>query len=247
MVPNAGCMAIMAAIMAEQVFAGLGPDPVRLIIFDFDGTLSDSGEWFLTVIDQLAKRFGFRNVGRDEIELLRSRSSREVIRYLGIPPWKLPLIARHVRALVARESDKIQLFPDTPRLLETLVSMGFKLAIVTSNAEANARAILGPENAARISWWECGSGLFGKARKFRRVLRRSGFAPHEALAIGDETRDIEAAKRVGLRSAAVLWGYANRDALARFEPNLMFDDADAILKSVVAASHSAPNVVDVVK
>jgi len=225
----------MAVIMAEQAFAGLGSDPVRLIIFDFDGTLSDSGEWFLTVIDQLAERFGFRRVGRDEIETLRGRSSREVIRYLGIPAWKLPLISRHVRTLVARDTDKIQLFPDTPRLLEALVGMGVKLAIVTSNAEANARAILGEENAAHISWWECGSGLFGKARKFRRVLRRSGFAPHEVLAIGDETRDIEAAKRVGVRSAAVLWGYANRDALARFEPNLLFGDADAILESVGAA------------
>ena len=221
--------------MAEQALAGLGNDPVRLIIFDFDGTLSDSGEWFLTVIDQLAERFRFRSVGRDEIETLRGRSNREVIRHLGIPAWKLPLISRHVRGLVARDADKIRLFPDTPRLLETLTDMGFKLAIVTSNAEENARAILGAENAARISWWECGSGLFGKARKFRRVLRRSGFARHEVLAIGDETRDIEAAKRVGVRSAAVLWGYANRDALARFEPNLLFTDADAILTSVRAA------------
>jgi phosphoglycolate phosphatase len=221
--------------MVEQALAGLGNDPVRLIIFDFDGTLSDSGEWFLTVIDQLAERYRFRSVGRDEIETLRGRSSREVIRHLGIPAWKLPLISRHVRDLVARDAHKIQLFPDTPRLLETLVGMGFKLAIVTSNAEENARAILGAENAARISWWECGSGLFGKARKFRRVLRRSGFERHEVLAIGDETRDIEAAKRVGVRSAAVLWGYANRDALARFEPNLLFADADAILESVGAA------------
>lgn len=220
--------------MAEAAPAGLGHDPVRLIIFDFDGTLSDSGEWFLTVIDQIAERFRFRRVGRDEIETLRGRSSREVIRYLGIPAWKLPLISRYVRALVARDADKIRLFPDTPRLLEALTDMGFKLAIVTSNAEENARAILGAENAARISWWECGSGLFGKARKFRRVLRRSGFAPHEVLAIGDETRDIEAAKRVGVRCAAVLWGYANGEALARFEPNLLFSDADAILTSVGA-------------
>jgi phosphoglycolate phosphatase len=220
--------------MAEPALAGLGGDPVRMIIFDFDGTLSDSGEWFLTILDQLADRFRFKHVHRDEIESLRGRSSREVIRHLGIPAWKLPLISRHVRAMVARDADKIRLFPDTPRLLQALTDKGVKLAIVTSNAEANARAILGPENAARISLWECGSGLWGKARKFRRVIKRSGFAPHEVLAIGDETRDIEAAKRVGIRSAAVLWGYANRDALERFEPNLFFPSADAILDTVVS-------------
>jgi phosphoglycolate phosphatase len=229
----------MVAGVAEPAPGGLGADPVRLIIFDFDGTLSDSGEWFLTVIDQLAERFRFRTIDRDEIESLRGRSSREVVRYLGIPAWKLPLISRHVRAMVARDVDKIHLFPDTPRLLRTLTEMGFELAIVTSNAEANARAILGPDNAARIRWWECGSGLWGKARKFRRVLKRSGFALHDVLAIGDETRDIEAAKRVGVRSGAVLWGYANRDALARFRPNLLFANVDAILETLGPAQPSA--------
>ena len=222
----------MGAGVADPALDGLGPDPVRLIIFDFDGTLADSGEWFVTVIDALAERFRFRRVARDELETLRGASSRDVIRHLGIPAWKLPFISRHVRALVARDVDKIRLFPDTPRLLATLTAMGFKLAIVTSNAEANARAILGPENAGRISWWECGSGMWGKARKFRRVLKRSGFAPHDVLAIGDETRDIEAAQRAGLRCAAVLWGYANREALARFKPNLLFADADAVIAAV---------------
>ena len=223
---------VMGPAMADVAPGGLGKDPVRLIIFDFDGTLSDSGEWFLSVIDQVAERFRFRTISRDEVEMLRGRSSREVIRHLGIPAWKLPFISRHVRTLVARDLAKIRLFPDTPRLLRSLAEMGFKLAIVTSNAEANARAILGPENAALISWWECGSGLWGKPRKFRRVIERSGFAPHEILAIGDETRDIEAARRVGIRCAAVLWGYANRDALARFEPNLLFPSADAILDTL---------------
>lgn len=218
--------------MVEYTAAGLGADPVRLVIFDFDGTLADSGEWFLTVIDQLAERFRFRRVDRDEIEMLRGRSSREVIRHLRIPAWKLPLISRHVRAMVARDSSMIRLFPDTPRLLQSLAERGIKLAIVTSNAEANVRKILGPENSAHISWWECGSGLWGKPRKFRRVIRRSGIAPRDVLAVGDETRDIEAAKRVGIRSAAVLWGYANGDALARFEPDLLLRDADAILDAV---------------
>ena len=101
MAQNAACTATTlttGTAMAELALAGLGTDPVRLIIFDFDGTLSDSGEWFINVIDQLAERFRFRRVDRDEIETLRSRSSREVIRHLGIPAWKLPFISRHVRA-----------------------------------------------------------------------------------------------------------------------------------------------------
>ncbi|MEI9928366.1 MAG: HAD hydrolase-like protein [Sphingomonas sp.] len=70
--------------------------PIRLVIFDFDGTLSDSGDWFLSVVDELAARFRFRTVEESEIAELRHRSTREVIKYLGIARWKLPFIARHV-------------------------------------------------------------------------------------------------------------------------------------------------------
>ena len=71
--------------------------PIRLVIFDFDGTLSDSGDWFLSVVDELARKFRFRTVQPDEVDMLRNKSSRDVIAFLGISKWKLPLIARHVR------------------------------------------------------------------------------------------------------------------------------------------------------
>lgn len=203
--------------------------PIRLVIFDFDGTLSDSGEWFLSVVDQLAARFKFRTVTDDEVEMLRHRSTREVIQYLGIPNWKLPFLARHVRKLVYRNAGKISLFEGVDRLLHQLAQTDVRIALVTSNAEANARAILGPENAARIDIWSCGSSLYGKAPKFRRVLKRAGVAPEEALAIGDETRDIDAAREVGMRAGSVLWGYASEEALREIGPDVFFQEPGDIL------------------
>ena len=52
--------------------------PYQLVIFDFDGTLSDSGNWFLSIVDDLASRFRFRPVHPDEVEGLRKRTTREV-------------------------------------------------------------------------------------------------------------------------------------------------------------------------
>lgn len=47
----------------------------RLVIFDFDGTLADSGDWFLSVADHLADRFKFRKVAPEEVASLRGRTS----------------------------------------------------------------------------------------------------------------------------------------------------------------------------
>lgn len=208
--------------------------PIRLVIFDFDGTLSDSGDWFLSVVDQLASRFRFRTVQPDEVEMLRHKSSREVIEFLGISRWKLPLIARHLRRLVGRNAHEIELFPGTPDLLEQLAATGVKIALVTSNAEANARKILGPVHAARIDFFACGSSLFGKAPKFRRVLKKLGVAPHETLAIGDETRDVDAAREVGMRAGSVLWGYAAEELLTAMGPDALFRTPEDILDYVAA-------------
>lgn len=208
--------------------------PIQLVIFDFDGTLSDSGDWFLSVFDELARKFRFRTIDAEEVEMLRHRTSREVIDFLGISRWKLPLIARYTRRLVGRNAHQIELFPGTPDLLERLCAMGVKIALVTSNSEANARLILGKTHAARIDCYACGSSLFGKAPKFRRVLRRMGIPAAATLSIGDETRDIDAAREVGMRAGSVLWGYAAEKVLAAHNPDVTFREPQDILDYVGA-------------
>lgn len=209
--------------------------PLRLVIFDFDGTLSDSGHWFLSIMDHLADRYSFRRVARHEVEPLRRMSTREVIRHLGVPRWKLPFIARYVRRLFGLNTHKVQLFDGVSEMLAAIEAAGIGIALVTSNSEANARAVLGSENAARVRWWACGASLFGKAPKFRTVLRASGVAPQEALSVGDETRDIDAARTTGVRAGAVLWGYANPEAFAHLDPDIAFATPQAVIDHVTSA------------
>src|SRR3954468_13834571 len=119
----------------------------KLALFDFDGTLADSADWFLGKLDDVADRFGFRRVDDEEVEALRRMSNREIVKALRIPLWKMPRIARHMRALVARDAGGIALFPGVGEMLHALRDGGIATAIVSSNSEANVRAILGPRIA----------------------------------------------------------------------------------------------------
>lgn len=203
------------------------------MIFDFDGTLSDSGHWFLGIVDHLAQRYRFRAVEPGEVERLRHLPTRDVIRSLGIPAWKLPFIARYTRSLFALHTHEVKLFDGIGEMLAAIDHAGIRIALVTSNAEINARRILGEENARRIAIWECASSLYGKAPRFRRVLKRAGIPASGALAIGDETRDIEAAQRCGIRAGAVLWGYAHADALCALEPDLRFETPGDVVRALI--------------
>lgn len=205
----------------------------RLVIFDFDGTLADSGPWFWSVMNGVARRYRFRQVDRDELEVIRDLDTRTMLERLGVARWKVPLIARHLRRLMTRDIDMIALFPGVDGLLEALGAAGVTIAIVSSNAEANVRRVLGPGLSARISHFACGSSLTGKAAKIQKLLKQCGVPPVAVLAIGDEVRDIEAARAAGIACGAVGWGYATAPALARHAPDWVFGEVAEIAGVVV--------------
>lgn len=208
----------------------------RLVIFDFDGTLADTFPWFVGVLNGVAARYGFRSVtDHAEMEALRGLTNREIIAHLQVPAWKLPLIARHMRRLAAEGADGMRLFAGTEAVLRDLRAAGVRIAVVSSNQEETVRRVLGPELAGLVDLYACGASLFGKAAKFRTVLRTLGVPPDQALCIGDEVRDAEAAAKAGIPFGAVAWGFARLDALTAQRPQEVFASMSEIPARVIPA------------
>jgi phosphoglycolate phosphatase len=168
----------------------------------------------------------------DEVEALRHAGTREILARLEVPLWRLPVIARHMRRLKSEQAADITLLDGVDAMLRTLAGAGLRLALVSSDSEANARVKLGAA-AALFSHFDCSASLFGKSAKFRRILRRAGVVPAQAIAIGDEIRDIEAAKAAGIACGAVTWGYAAPKALQALRPDLVFERMDDIARAFV--------------
>jgi phosphoglycolate phosphatase len=195
----------------------------RLAIFDFDGTLADSFPFFLSVFNKIADEHGFRRIDHAHVERLRHYGTREMMREVGMPAWKLPLAAASFKTLMRENAGQVRLFPQVDHALRELARDNVKLTIVSSNAEDNVRQVLGPELAPLISQYECGMSIFGKTARIRKVLKRAATAPGAALYIGDQTTDADAARRAGVAFAAVHWGYAPIEALRKVAPEHEFD------------------------
>lgn len=195
----------------------------RLIIFDFDGTLADSFGWAAGLINQFADQYGFRRIDSHETESLRVLDAKTLIQQLGVPAWKIPIMAAHVRKLMGQQIDQIPLFAGIDEQLHCLARSGATLAVVSSNAEQNIRRVLGPKNAALFAYYECGAAIFGKASRLKTVLRKGNVAPAQAILVGDEIRDQHAAAQVQMAFGAVAWGYTSYTALLDLAPTVAFD------------------------
>jgi phosphoglycolate phosphatase len=100
--------------------------------------------------------------------------------------------------------------------------------VVTSNSHENVRRLLGDRATARLFQVSAGTALFGKARRFRRLVRESGVPKEEVICVGDELRDLDAARAEGLCAAAVAWGYASRAAIEAHRPDALFESVEQL-------------------
>jgi phosphoglycolate phosphatase len=205
----------------------------RLFIFDFDGTLADSYPWFAAELSVLARRWRFRSVSDEEHEPLRLLSASAIMDHLGVPAWKRPMLAADMRWRMSRDIASIGLFDGVGSMLHALATAGLRIGIVSSNAQRNVDAVLGADLRALIDHCSCGAAISSKHGRLRRLQRRAGLAASEVIYIGDEIRDIVAARRAGIAAGAVTWGYNRAAALRRYGPDLVFDEVAEIAARLI--------------
>ncbi|MEH3021813.1 MAG: HAD hydrolase-like protein [Pseudomonas oryzihabitans] len=201
----------------------------RYVIFDFDGTLADSLPFLLSCLGELARRHGFREPTADELPRLRTTSLPGLLESLRIPLWRVPRIAHDYRRLLAQRGSAVSPFAGVPAVLDDLTTRGLRLGLATSNSAASVNQVL-PAAARLFTDGEYDIPLLGKARRLTRLLRRQGVAASDSLYVGDELRDLEAARCAGLACAAVAWGYGCPATLRAQAPDLFFERPADLLR-----------------
>ena len=119
---------------------------------------------------------------------------------------------------MSQNAASISLFEHADDMLLHLANKGVTLAIVSSNSYYNISQILGHANTKLISHFECGMSIFGKAARIQKALKKTGISPREAIYIGDQVADIEAAHKENVAFGAVSWGYATIESSQRTFP-----------------------------
>jgi phosphoglycolate phosphatase len=201
------------------------------IIFDFDGTIADSYNY---VIGFLRREAGRRHTvtAHEKVEL-RGYSMVRMARALGMPLWRMPFLFLKGRREMAKHIDDVTLFTGIPEIIRELHEAGFQIFIVSANSEANIDHFMLQHNLrSYISAIYGGAGIVGKAPLLRRLLVTHNLRADECWYVGDEARDVRTARRVGMYSVAVTWGYNNASLLHKQHPTAVVFKPDEILQVV---------------
>ncbi len=194
----------------------------RLIIFDFDGTIADTQDTLIAIANRLAPEFGFSPFGAEEIAHYKHLTTREIIKESRVRWWQIPFFIKRVKQELKEEMKAVQPILGIELALEELRNNHFQLGIITSNSEENASQFLRQHGLLHyFNFVQSSFHLFGKHKVIQRLLNEKKISPETVTYVGDETRDIEAAHKSGVKIVAVSWGFNAEDALMKMQPDAL--------------------------
>lgn len=200
----------------------------KIFIFDFDGTIADTLDELILIFNKMADEYGFKKVDIQQKQILRGKESKDLFKMFNIPMWRLPAVVLRARKDLNSQITNIEI---VNRLVEVIekIAISATLGIITSNSEENVNKFFkryGLDNT--FSFIEQSKHLFGKHRVLMKVIKKYGYKKENVIYVGDETRDIEAAKKAGVVSVAVAWGFNSKNVLKKANPDYFVEKPEEL-------------------
>lgn len=204
----------------------------RTIIFDFDGTIADTHHFIVRISNRLAPIYGFRTISWDELEGLRDRTTKQIIDHLKIPVLKIPSILAHAKKEFHADIGEVGAIEGLMPVLHDLRAADICMGILSSNTSKNINAFLSAHDLHLFDFVHSTSKIWSKHHSLERLIRFNDFDKDSIYYVGDEVRDVVSAKKSGVKSIAVSWGYNSQKALREAGPDYLIDDPTELTQFV---------------
>jgi phosphoglycolate phosphatase len=206
---------------------------VKYVVFDFDGTIADTLDLALKIYNRIAPEYNCKLIEQKVAGLLRTEKPQRLLKLYGVSNLKLLLLILRIRKEMSKHITEIEPVKDIKDSLHELKNAGFNLGILTSNSIDNVRKFL--ENNALSGVFDfiySGKSLFGKDKLIMRMLNNENISRESVIYVGDETRDVEAAKKAGIPVIAVCWGLNTKELLNSVNPDQITGEPEELFSCV---------------
>ena len=184
---------------------------MKAILFDLDGTLTDSGEGIMNCAQLALDYYGITVPNRDDLRVFVGPPLQKTFLDFGVPAEEVD----HAIEIYRSRYIPIGKFENTPypgirELLEKLKAEGHTLYVATSKPETTSVEILEHFDLAKYFDIICGASFdharHSKALVIEYLLEQTG-KELDAVMVGDTAFDVIGAKAHGIPTVGVSWGY----------------------------------------
>ncbi len=212
-----------------------------IILFDLDGTLTDSAEGIINCAEYALAAQGITEPDRSKL-----------FRFIGPPLIEsftqlygmtheqgIEAVAKYRERYPIKGIFENRVYDGVPEMLSRLKDSGKRLAVATSKPEVYANRILGHFGLADFFETVTGAELDGRRNSKAEVIEECLFRlgspdKNTVLMVGDRRHDIAGAKKCGLKSAGVRFGYADEGELEAAGADYIFETAEELADNILA-------------
>lgn len=209
---------------------------MKLIIFDFDGTLGDTRRNIVTTMQMTIAELGLPKRSDDECAATIGLPLAGCFRFLypDLPEQQIRLCADTYRRIFNENllSIKPQVFPHVVETLKKLKEQGLTLTIASSRSHASLVELTHDLGIAEYISYLIGADDVMEAKPkpepVLNTLDAMGFKAEDALVVGDMAVDILMGRNAGTKTCGVTWGNGKREDLTDAGADYIINDMDEL-------------------
>jgi len=211
----------------------------KTLIFDFDGTIADTHLFLVEIYNSYAQEFNCEKIDTDDLDSYKDKNAVQIIKKLHVPIMKIPVMIARAKKHFHEHMEKVHPFEGIAQALRNLKDAGHRIGILSSNSKENIHKFLGAHDLEIFDFIHSTNRVLSKHFAIKKLIGQLNCSHKDVLYIGDEIRDIEAAKNLEITMIAVSWGYNLRRALEAYQPDHVIDapeELQELLKSLEESS-----------
>ncbi|MCY9024088.1 HAD-IA family hydrolase [Priestia megaterium] len=202
----------------------------KVILFNFNGTIVNTKNLAIDIFNEIAEKQGYKKINEEEVPHLSTLSIRDRCKTLNVPIYKMPLVGIAIKRRYQTYIPNLKPVLGISEVLKELKKQDCKLGFLTSNNKNETNEFLINNSIDIFEYNHYSFNPFSKSRDISSFLKNNRLKKDEVIYVGDELRDIKAAKKNGLFCVAVSWGYDSLELLNTGDADFIANQPKDILR-----------------